>query len=198
MIAATATATLRPGARTTAVLLVASIACASAVHAQSLADVARRESARRGPKGAGRVYTNADLQPTDPAPPPAAPVAPAASAAAGTTADIAADKSQDMPAATGPAEPPVKAREKRDEQYWRARAKDLHDRVAKANADVTATRSRLDALDAAPPSPSVIQERAVTAAALTRLQNDAQAMVDELGRFNALAAANKISADWIR
>ena len=37
------------------------------------------------------------------------------------------------------------AREKRDEPYWRGRAKDVRDRLAKATADLTAAQSSLAA-----------------------------------------------------
>ncbi len=179
-----------------AVIIGALVAGEHSLRAQSLADVARREKARRAAQEKGRTYTDTDLPPVDAAPPPVAPPS-TPSPAPGTTPASPRDEVASTTNAAA-SEQPAKAREKRDEPYWRARAKALHDRIAKANADVAATRSRLDALDAAPPSPANAQERAVTAATIKRLQDNAQSLLDELGRFNALTTTLKIPADWIR
>lgn len=167
------------------------------LRAQSLADVARREKERRAAQEKARTYTNTDLPPADTAPPPVAPPA-IPSSASGTAPAGPRDDATTAETNAAASEQPAKAREKRDESYWRARAKALHDRITKANADVAATRSRLDSLDAAPPSPENTQEHAVTAATLKRLQDNAQALLDELGRFSALTSTLKIPADWIR
>lgn len=181
-------------------VLILSLLAEQAASAQSLADIARREAERRKEVASGRVITNADLAPVDSvvAPQTPSPAVPAASAAdaAKPAAESGADakrSEQDAGSAT-----PAKPREKRDEPYWRARAQDLRQRLAKVNSDVAAAESRLVDMDAVPGSSQTAREREVTAAALARLQADARARLEELQRFEAFAQAQKIPPDWIR
>lgn len=173
---------------------------AQVVSAQSLADVARREEERRKQVKSGRVLTNADLGPVDSAP-PQTPRTPSSTAApAEDTATPAGASGPDEKAGAPDAESatPGKPREKRDEQYWRNRARDLRERLAKANSDVVGAESRLTEMDATPASPQAARERDVMAAALAKLQAEAQARLAELTRFEAFAQAQKIPPDWTR
>ena len=170
--------------------------------AQSLAEVARREAERRTPVAAGREYTNADLAPDVAAAalPAPLPVEPAAGPGASTPSTPAA------PAAPGeeaePADNPgvesiiVEAQEKRDEQYWRARAKDLRRRLAKTTDGIATEQARLSQIGAAPQTPTTVREREVIAATLSRLQRDAGSLREEFTRFITQAAAAAVPAAW--
>jgi hypothetical protein len=166
---------------------------------QSLGDVARRESERRreAATAPGRVYTNGDLAAIDPlrepagdaaaAPVPAQEAAGAAvTANDGATADPqAADKTTGVP------------RERRDEGYWRARARDVRERLAKASADLEATRSSLSALDSAK-TPAAARERIVVAASLRRLESDVRSRQLEEVKLRTQAELNHVPATWIQ
>lgn len=166
--------------------------------AQSLSDVARREAERRKQVTSGRVYTNEDLTPVDPAqptPPPTATGSAAAEAAQspGTEAQAAATK---PPA--GLEGPVTKPRVKRDEQYWRTRAKELRGRLAQAEADAAAADARLQELDVAPQTPALAREREVVARAVARMRSAVGYLRDEVSQFETLAESNSVSPDWIR
>jgi hypothetical protein len=115
------------------------------VHAQSLADVARKESDRRkADKAPGKVYTNKDLKPVAVAPPADTGSAPAATAApAGDTkADAAASDK-----ATTDAKSESKGADK-DEAYWRKRGQDLRARLDEDRLFLDSLQSRVNALTA--------------------------------------------------
>lgn len=170
---------------------------------QSLGDVARGESDRRreAANAPGRVYTNEDLAAIElpreeprqavPALPPAqendsAPAA-ASPGAASTT-----EQGQTEDTTTG------STRNRRGEEYWRARAKEVRERLAKASADLESTRASLSALDNGPKTPAVARERAVVAAAVQRLQSDVRSRQLEETKLRTQAEINKIPAEWIQ
>src|SRR5688572_6148412 len=101
------------------------LAVAIPLNAQSLADVARAEEARRKTvKGQAKVYTNDTLRGADggeaPAPPPS-PSAPAPASGAAATGGAAGAPVK--PGATPGAKPPASpaAAASKDEKYWRDR-----------------------------------------------------------------------------
>lgn len=113
--------------------------------AQSLADVARAEEARRKatPKAA-KVYTNNDLQPdsrsrqTQPAGPAGAPTAPSAG-----------PSSEAAPAAPAPAPDPSSesaTSAAQDEKYWRTRITQARERLQRSQLFQEALQSRISAL----------------------------------------------------
>jgi len=118
------------------------VGIASAADAQSLAELARREEARRKAiKTPAKVYTNEDVRggnvPSPPAPPPAsdslaAPAATAAVADDQTPADAADER--DTP--------------ERGEAYWRKRLQAQRDALARAELFAEALQSRINALSA--------------------------------------------------
>lgn len=146
------------------VMVGALVVIASSASAQSLADVARQEEARRAAvKAAARakVLTNADLA-ADPradgvaAAPSAASAALAPAPAAAASAPAGANPGNVSAGAVVAAAPPD-AKPKEDEASWRRRAADLRARVEKAQkaVDVFATgtpaedpreQARVDAL----------------------------------------------------
>jgi len=111
-------------------------ALAASVGAQSLADVARREDARRKQvKKPSRVLTNKDLRQSETPPPPPAPPPPA-------------EAQPSKPEGTAPAEPEVSDEEKRqkDEQTWRQRTTDAHQALERSQMYLDALQSKINAL----------------------------------------------------
>ena len=130
-------------------------ATSTSVSAQSLGDVARREAERRQQVTSGKVYTNGDLAPVDPAstPPPQAPVE-----RVGATGGESPARSSQPPGSSTGKEPGqgvhhVKGREKRDEHYWRTLIRGLRARVEKAKGEVAAQEARLAEIDGGPADP---------------------------------------------
>jgi hypothetical protein len=89
-------------------------------------------------------------------------------------------------------------REKRDEQYWRARSKDVRDRLAKATADLTAAQASLTALDGGPKTPANARERSVVSAAVERLQSEVRYRQQDVTKMQMHAEMNKVPAAWIQ
>jgi hypothetical protein len=121
------------------------LAMTTPLAAQSLADVARAEEARRKTvKGQVKVYTNETLRGPDggepPAPPAPAPAAtPAATPAAGT-GDKPAPSASAKPAA--PTAPDVA----KDENYWRSRLSGARDALSRSQNFADALQSQINAL----------------------------------------------------
>src|SRR5262245_39747377 len=113
------------------------LAVATPVAAQSLADVARAEEARRkAVKGQAKVYTNDTLRGADGGEPPLPPAAPAP-----TPAAAGAPGATPAPAAGGtakPATPPgakpaaPQADPAKDEKYWRDRLASARDALRRS------------------------------------------------------------------
>ena len=105
--------------------------------AQSLADVARKEAARRqSVKAPAKVITNDNLKVIAPAAPPATPVDPAAQVppAGAPPADAAAEKPPEAPDPT------------KDPEYWRKRMADARQAVDRHAFLLEAVQSRINAL----------------------------------------------------
>jgi hypothetical protein len=167
-----------------------------AVHtstAQSLGALAKQTVSRQ--ERPARVLTNADLPPAD-APP--APVAPAAGAPAAGVEQPADGSSKNAADAAVAPDQPIKPRQKRTEEYWRNRSRDLQGRLAKVMADSAELASRLEALDAGPQTPAVLQERALVSAALTRNRADEGYLRTEINGFEARARSENVPAAWLR
>ena len=119
------------------------LAMATPLAAQSLADVARAEEARRkAVKGQAKVYTNETLRGPDGGEPPAPaqPAAPAATPAAATA---------DKPAAATPGSKPAAPRASdpvKDEKYWRDRLAGARDALARSQNFADALQSQINAL----------------------------------------------------
>ena len=177
--------------------------CTPDAQSQSLGEVARQESERRKSPGSARVYTNEDLSAvvTTATPPVAAP--PDATPPAAESPDAAKPKG-----ATVMEEDPVThkvnirttapAREKRDEQYWRARSGEVREKLAKATADLEAAQSNLAALDRAPKTGATAREREVVAGVVQRLQSEVRYRQQDLAKLQTHAEMSKVPAEWIR
>jgi hypothetical protein len=138
-------------------LLLAALGASTAA-AQSLADVARKESERRQTVGpAGKTYTNTDLKPV---PVPALAGTPDTTVAddqksaddkpVDTGADAAADKVDEkaQPAADAAKAGKVKEdkQEVKDAAYWSKRMADLRDQLDRDQTYIDALQSRINAL----------------------------------------------------
>ena len=193
----------RLGASIVASLLFFGLGAAVSAEPQSLGDVARRESDRRreAANAPGRIYTNQDLAAIEPpteGPRQAVPALPPAQETASEPAEAgpgAASTVEQQPT-TEPTKPLT--RESGDEGYWRARAKEVRERLAKASADLESTQSSLSALDNGPKTPAAARERTVVAAAVQRLQSDVRSRQLEQANLRAQADVNKIPAAWVQ
>ena len=115
--------------------LVILVAVAGTAGAQSLADVARKEEARRKDiKKPSRVITNKDLKASDNAAPPP----PADAQAPAPAAEAPSDKTEDgQPKAEAPAS---------DEQVWRQKMADARTALDRSQTHLDALQNRIDGL----------------------------------------------------
>jgi len=118
---------------------------ASAVSAQSLAAVARQEQARRKALAVhGRLYTNADLQPSGDESAPSEQASPAAPTDT-AKGDAAPAEGKAADAAKADANAGVKKAVK-DEAYWHTRMTDARSTLARDQLLAQAMQSRINAL----------------------------------------------------
>src|SRR5690606_26419315 len=129
--------------KTAGLALIVLVVAAAQAGAQSLADVARQEEARRKTvTRPGRVFTNDDLRAVTPPPAPAAPAVPSAPAATATPAQVATGQES----TTAPASPETPA-QAQDEETWRGRLAAARDSLARAQAFAEALQSQINGLN---------------------------------------------------
>jgi hypothetical protein len=178
-----------------AVLVLAGAATASA---QSLADVARQEEARRkAVSGAGKVYTNEALQPEPPPSPgsiPPATPAPAPPAASATPSPADGSK----PTAPAGATPKTEAE-------WKKRIADERDALSRAQIFAEALQSRINVLSADfvnvddPARRDVVAaERQKALAELDRVKTEITAHQKEITNIQTEARKAGVPAGWVR
>jgi hypothetical protein len=123
--------------------------------AQSLADVARKEEARRKAiSKPAKVYTNNDLKPVPPPPPSASSSAEAKPDGKAASDKDAADKSSADKTATAKGTEPADASTKtaaapdqaKDQTYWASRLQALKDQLDRDQTYADALQSRINAL----------------------------------------------------
>jgi hypothetical protein len=180
-------------------LVLVPVLTATVATAQSLDEVARRESDRRTHAESGRVYTNADLAAVDP-PSPApkllaagaaeAPTSPAA-AEPGPVVETDATANSNFQSANGPSE-------KKDRNYWHTTAVALRERLARTKAEATTQRDQLAAIGEGPETPTAVRARDVISKTLTRLQREAASQELELTRFLTSAQLANVPEEWFR
>jgi hypothetical protein len=169
---------------------------AASASAQSLADIARQEEARRkAVAGAGKVYTNEALQPEPPPSPgsvPAATPAPAAPATPGADAAKPAD-----PAAPGGAA--------KTEAEWKKRIADARDALSRAQIFAEALQSRINVLSADfvnvddPAQRTVVgSERDKALAELNRVKQEIQTHQKMITAIQDEARKAGVPAGWVR
>ncbi|HEX6210817.1 MAG TPA: hypothetical protein VF136_08575 [Methylomirabilota bacterium] len=128
-------------ARLLAALL--TLVLAAPVAAQSLADIARREEARRKRvKSPSKVITNKDLRPVPRSATPPAPVAGDGTEAAGPTAE----GEQAAPTGGEQAAPTEEEQREQDEQAWRQKMADARMALERSEMYLDALQSKINAL----------------------------------------------------
>ena len=178
----------------------------AAAGAQSLADVARSEEARRTKSGkAGKVYTNQDLKRDHPTP-ATAPTAPApAGGHAGGSGAAAAPGTAAAPGAAAadpaaPAEP-----EARGEAYWRERMSAARASQQRSQMFANALQSQINALTTDfvnrddPAQRAVIEQNRLKAMAeLERVQREMAASTKAITDLENEARKAGVPAGWLR
>jgi len=159
--------------------LLASLLVASAASAQSLAELAKQEAARRKAiKAPSRVYTDADLRRIAPASPPAAPAAPQPTSPATPAADVKEGQPADASTRAAEEEPA------KDEAWWRARITEARAKVARTKLLYDAMQTRINSLTndwAARDDPA---QRAVLANQRIEALGELQRLKDEIDAGN--------------
>jgi hypothetical protein len=156
-------------------LITGSLLCSAGVKAQSLADVARAEEARRkSQKAPVKVYTNEDLgKGGEVAIAPPTPASDTSTAKPGATGASGAAK----PPASKPSEPTDTTG--KDEKYWRARIEDARTAVQRSQAFHDALQSQINGLYAQ----------------FVAVDDPAQRAVVEQKRLAALAELERVKAE---
>jgi hypothetical protein len=177
---------------------------AGTASAQSLADIARQEEARRKTvAGAGKVYTNEALQPE---PPPSPGSAPAATPAPATPAAPATP-----PAAPGtegaakPADPAPAGATPKTEAEWKKRVADERDGLSRAQVFAEALQSRINVLSADfvnvddPAKRTVVgADRDKAVAELNRVKQEIQERQKKITAIQDEARRAGVPAGWVR
>jgi hypothetical protein len=173
----------------------------AAAQQQSLADIARKEEARRKKvKASGKVYTNKDVKPADGLPAsPAAETATAPPAGAEPTAPAAPAGQQ--------AEPPADASDGRadDEQRWRQRMTDARGALERSRMFAEALQSRINALTRDfyarddPAQRGVIEaDRQKAIAELGRVESEIQQQIKAIADLEEEARRAGVPPGWLR
>ena len=186
----------------TSIMLIA--AAVWPVEGQTLADAARREAERRSKlQGPVKVYTTADVEVrpgagTGPPRVETIPAAPAEARPGAPAAPVLTDADAKKEAE------PIKAREKRDEEHWRERAKVIRTRLDRLRADAAAVEGRVAELRLALESASGANVNALNSELqdalkeFTGLQRDVRLIEQEWATFEERARVAKIPLSWIR
>ena len=169
------------------------LAAPSFVCAQSLAELARQEEARRNAtKGAAKVYTNKDLAGGE--------SKTVASSGAATSTPPAAGQAPGQPA---PAQEPESP--KKDEKYWRQRITEAQDKLAQNEIMLPALESRINALTTDftnrddPAQRAVIsQDRQKAAAQMDRTKKDIERLKKEIADIQDEARKAGVPPGWLR
>lgn len=184
--------------------------------AQSLAELAKQEEARRqAVKGEAKVYTNKDLAraggttpvSTITLPPTSARVGGGTQSAAdqpspGTGAAPAAEAAQ--PAAGQTPEKPESG-EKNDEESWRKRMTDLQDRLSRAQVLADALQSRINALttdfvnrDDPAQRAQISTDRQRALGELDRMNKDIERLKKDIADLQEEARKAGVPPGWLR
>jgi hypothetical protein len=171
------------------------IVCAAATaSAQSLADTARKEEARRkGVAGAGKVYTNEALKPE---PPPSPGSIPPETQAAPATPAAGADK---------PADPAAPGATAKTEAEWKKRIADEREALLRAQTFAEALQSRINVLSADfvnvddPAKRDVVAaDRQKALSELDRVKAEIQAHQKKITDIQTEARKAGVPAGWVR
>ena len=178
------------------VFVLAGLSAAAGASAQSLADVARREEARRKTiKAPARVYTNDDLRNEAPPSPPVTSRTPAT--APGSSAEVAAPAAEAAPDSD---DTPV-----RDEKYWRGRIDAARTALSRAETFADALQSRINALatdfvnrDDPAQRNQIAADRQKALSELDRVKQEIAAHQKEIAAIQEEARRANVPAGWVR
>lgn len=179
------------------------LTAAAPLSAQSLADVARAEEARRkAVKGQVKVYTNETLRGEDGGDAPAPPAPQSATPAGGAASDTTA-KPAPAPGAKPPA-PPATATA-RDEKYWRDRLAGARDALQRSQTFADALQSQINGLYTEfvnmsdPAQRAVIEQKRLAAIAeQDRVKADIAKYTKALADIEDEARRANVPAGWLR
>lgn len=170
--------------------------------AQSLAEIAKKEQARRkaieGAKTAPKkVYTNDDLKP------PVTPARPAGDApAAAPPAGTPAEGSADQPAAADQAKPP---QDDKGEEYWRARISQAREELRRNEMFLDALQSRVNALstdfvnrDDPYQRAQIADDRQKALAEMDRVKQDIDTVKKQIADIEEEARQAGVPPGWLR
>jgi len=191
------------------IILLALASWGSAASAQSLADVARAEEARRKTaKTPAKVYTNDDLKTIGDSAAPPAPSASAPASASKPASGAAGDaKTGDPKAAEAKAAEAKKTQGagQRDEKFWRERITSARTSLARSKAFVEALQSQINGLYTEfvnmgdPAKRAVIEKKRLEAIAeQDRLKNDIDAQTKAITAIEEEARREGVPAGWLR
>ncbi|MBI4265785.1 MAG: hypothetical protein HY657_15525 [Acidobacteria bacterium] len=173
--------------------------------AQSVADIARQEAARRKAiTTPGKVYTNDNLRreppstASVPAPPAAAPAVQPQGAEPGQAAPAGAAEAAAAP-------PPAAAEPVRDEAYWRQRLTAEREALARAQIFAEALQSRINALttdfvnrDDPAQRDVIAADRQTALAELERVQREIQDHQKAIAGIQEEARRAGVPPGWLR
>jgi hypothetical protein len=181
--------------RLIALVVVAALASPIAAVGQGLAEVARREEARRKTlKPAKKVYTNADLKPDitqgiDPTPTNATPAEPSTQV---PQVNLPGGKAEDLPPA-------------QDEAYWRNRIREARQALERSRIFADALQTRINSLQTDfvnrddPAQRSQLQlERQRALAELDRVKKEIAAQTKAIADIEEEARKAGVPPGWLR
>jgi hypothetical protein len=178
------------------IVAVLAVAGAAAVSAQSLAEIARQEEARRKAiTSSGKVYTNEALQPE---PPPSPGSVPASAPAPAPPATPGVDGAR-------PADPAAPGATAKTEADWKKRIADERDALSRAQTFAEAIQTRINVLstdfvnEADPAKRDVVAaNRTKALAELDRLKQEIQTRQKAITGIQEEARKAGVPAGWVR
>jgi hypothetical protein len=185
------------------------LATAMPVAAQSLADVARAEEARRkAVKGQAKIYTNDTLRGADggAAPPPPASAPALSTPSVPATAATPAPGGASQPGASAGSKPaPAAADTAKGEKYWRDRVAGARDVLSRSQTFADALQSQINALYTEfvnmddPLRRSVIEQKRLAAIAeQDRVKADIVKQTKAIADIEDEARRASVPAGWLR
>jgi hypothetical protein len=183
------------------------------LHAQSLADVAKKEGERRQTtRSSTKVYTNGDLKPVGDPDPAAAP-ADASSSADKKPADAKTDAKADSAKGDGKAADKSAAKdakasgdgEEKNQEYWGGKMRALNEQLERDRMYAEAIQTRINSLTAdfsAKDDPAqramIADDREKAVSELSRLRKQIEEDKDAIGNLEEEARHASVPPGWLR
>lgn len=191
--------------RVIAAFIALSLGVLGSSSAQSLADVARKESERRQTTATGKSYSNQDLRPVREVTPVADPADASTASSAPADAASSADKPDAAAADSKSADSDETKSDVKDEAYWSKRMTELRDRLDRDQTFLQALQGRVDALtsdfvnrDDPAQRGQIAGDRQKTLAELERLRKSIEADKKAIPDLEEEARHSGVPAGWLR